>query len=199
MLTGHKVRLRALESFDYPLLTRWLNDSEVMYYWGKPGNSVSLAEVARDEETKSLRGNSRKYIIETLEGAAVGQIDYYDLDWQARSAWTSIMLGERDHWGGGYGTDAMRILLRYLFLDLGLHRVTLTTHATNERAQRSYRKNGFALEGRMRDWAFFDGAWVDGIIMSVLDRDFRELLGSGQEPHEARPSEIPPTGAPGHI
>lgn len=177
MLVGQKVRLRALESSDYPLLTRWLNDTEVMVYWGRPGNTVSLAEVARDEEMKSLRGNSRKYAIEALDGTAVGQIDYYDLDWQARSAWTSIVLGEREYWGGGYGTDAMRTLLTFLFFDLGLHRVTLTTHVTNERAQRSYRKNGFVPEGRMRDWAFFGGEWVDGILMSVIDRDFRALVG----------------------
>jgi RimJ/RimL family protein N-acetyltransferase len=178
MLIGTKVRLRAVERSDYPLLARWLNDADVMLYWGRPGNVASVEEVARAEEEQARRGNSRKYMIETQEGVAIGQIDYYDLDWQARSAWISIMLGEREYWSGGYGSDAMRTLLRYLFEQLALHRLVLTVHASNTRAQRSYRKNGFVEEGVLRDWAFFNGAWVDGILMSVLDSDFRRATAS---------------------
>jgi RimJ/RimL family protein N-acetyltransferase len=174
MLMGTLVRLRAVEPSDYPLLTAWLNDPDVMYFWGRPGNTVARGEVASYEERQAARGNSRKYIVETLDQQAIGQIDYYDLDWQARSAWVSILIGDRGFWGGGYGTDAMRILLTYLFNQLGLHRVCLNLHDTNKRARHSYEKNGFVQEGVMRDWAYFDGAWVNGILMSVLERDFRE-------------------------
>lgn len=172
MLQGTKVRLRALEPADYPTLARWLNDAGVMVFWGHPGNTVTIADVSRQEEANAARGTSRKYIIETFEGQSVGQIDYYDLDWQARSCWVSIMIGERDFWSGGYGTDAMQTLLSYLFDQLGLHRIGLTVHASNERARRSYAKSGFREEGVLRDWAFFNGAWVDGILMSVLEDDF---------------------------
>jgi RimJ/RimL family protein N-acetyltransferase len=172
MLVGTRVRLRALDPSDFPLLTHWLNDSDVMVYWGRPGNTVSVSEVAAQEERNAARGNSRKYIIETTDGVPIGQIDYYDLDWQARSAWISIMIGHPDYWGGGYGTDAMRTLLTYLFRQLGLHRVALTAHAGNERARKSYRKNGFVEEGVLRDWAYFNDAWEDGVLMSVLAGDF---------------------------
>lgn len=181
MLLGKKVRLRALEPSDYPKLATWLNDTDVMVYWGKPGNSVTVAEVARQEEANAARGNSRKYIIETLDGLGIGQIDYYDLDWQARSAWVSIMLGNAEYWSGGYGTDAMHTLLDHLFRQLGLHRVTLTAHESNERARRSYRKNGFVEEGALRDWAFFNREWVTGIIMGVLDRDFMAIHAARDE------------------
>lgn len=176
MLIGSRVRLRALEPSDYALLHVWLNDPEIMRYWGRPGNTQSLAEVTADEVRQAERTNSRKYLIETLEDKeAIGQIDYYDLDSVARSAWTSIMIGNPAFWGGGYGTDAMRALLRYLFEQLGLHRVTLTAHATNTRAQRSYEKNGFVREGVLRDWMFFDGEFTDGVIMGVLEEDFRRI------------------------
>ena len=173
MLFGRLVNLRAVEPADYRLLWQWLNDPAVMVYWGKPGNTLSLPEVERKERAQAERGNSQKFIVETKEAQPIGQIDYYDLDWQARSAWVSIMIGDHDYWGGGYGTDAMRTLLQYLFCQLGLHRVALNVHASNTRAQRSYAKNGFQKEGVMRDWAFFDGEWVDGILMGVLEPDFR--------------------------
>ncbi|MGI8826135.1 MAG: GNAT family N-acetyltransferase [Chloroflexota bacterium] len=175
MLTGTLVNLRAVEQDDYENLHRWVNGSEGMLYWGRPGNTESMWDVAERERREASRGNSRKYIIETNDGVPIGQIDYYDLDWPSRSAWTSILIGESGYWGGGYGTDAMRTLLRYLFLQLDLHRVALNVHETNERAQRSYEKNGFVREGVLRDWAFFNGEWVDGVVMSVLDRDFRLL------------------------
>jgi len=177
MLMGEKVNLRAVEPADFELLWRWLNVPDVMLYWGRPGNTESMPEVARREGEQATRGNSRKYIIETKDGTPIGQVDYYDLDWQARSAWVSIMIGEQEYWSGGYGTNAMRTLLRYMFEELGLHRVTLTAHETNVRAQRSYEKNGFVCEGLLRDWAYFNGHWVNGVIMSVLAPEFARLTG----------------------
>ena len=172
MLRGSLVNLRAVEPEDYRLLWEWVNDPDVMVYWGRPGNSESLPEVGRLEEAQAARGTSRKYIVETHDARAIGQIDYYDLNWQARSAWTSILIADPQYWGGGYGTDAMRTLLTYLFRNLGLHRVSLSAHVTNGRAIRSYEKNGFKIEGTMREWAYFNGEWVDGVLMSVLDTEF---------------------------
>lgn len=173
MIQGTIVDLRAVEEKDAVLLWRWLNDPRVMIYWGRPGATMSLTEVQNQERNESSRGNSRKYIIQTKAGEAIGQIDYYDLDWQNRSAWVSIMIGEPEYWSGGYGTDAMRSLLGYLFRQLDLHRVALTVHESNTRAQRSYEKSGFEREGVLRDWAHFDGNWVNGVLMAVLQADFR--------------------------
>jgi len=178
MLGGTKVRLRAVEPADYELIWRWLNNPEVAQYWGLPGHTVSLPEVRRDEESQASRGTSRKYIIEALDSTPIGEIDYYDLEWKPRSAWVSILIGDTAFWGGGFGTDAMRTLLRYLFAELGLHRVTLTVHETNARAIRSYEKNGFVREGLLRDWAFFNGRYVNGVIMSVLAADFARVTNS---------------------
>lgn len=176
MLTGKLVRLRAVEPTDYELLWRWSNTSEIMQYWARPGNTESLAEVAERERAQAARSNSRKYIVETPEGQPIGQIDYYDLDWQSRSAWISIMIAEKEFWDGGYGTDAMRTLLRYLFRQLGLHRITLTVLESNIRAQRSYLKSGFVHEGILRDWKFVENRWMNGVIMSVLEGDFAKLF-----------------------
>jgi RimJ/RimL family protein N-acetyltransferase len=176
MLVGTRVRLRAIERTDYQLLHRWLNDPELMVYWGRPGNTQALPEVAASEDAQAARGTSRKYIIETLEGNAIGQIDYYDLDVVARSAWTSVMIGDPAYLSGGYGTDAMRTLLRHLFDGLGLHRVTLTAIEDNERALKSYLKSGFVQEGLLREWIYFNGSFKNGVVMAVLEDDFRRAV-----------------------
>lgn len=188
MLFGTKVTLRAVEPADYPLLHRWLNDPEVMQFWGRAGNTASLSEVRVDEERQAARGTSRKYMIELPDvSEPIGQIDYYDLDLVARSAWTSIMIGDRRYWSGGYGTDAMAALLEYLFQEMGLHRVALTTLASNTRARRSYEKNGFVVEGVLREWMYVEGEFADGVLMAVLAHEF---TGRGERASESRRAEL---------
>lgn len=75
--------------------------------------------------------------------------------------------------GRGFGTEATRAVLDHAFDRIGLHRVSLDVFSFNPRAQRSYEKAGFRYEGRQRDTLFWDGEWVDSILMSVLSTDER--------------------------
>jgi RimJ/RimL family protein N-acetyltransferase len=65
-------------------------------------------------------------------------------------AFVGIGIGERDFWGKGYGTDAMRLILRYGFSELNLQRISLDVFEYNPRAIRSYEKAGFRMEGPER-------------------------------------------------
>ncbi len=178
MITGRRVRLRALERSDLPKICEWLNDEEVMYYWGHPGNTRSLAEVERWHGEQVARGqqDSREYIIETLEGVAIGRIVYEHLSMKDRNAELGIQIGEKDHWGKGYGTDAIMTFLNYLFNELQLHRVWLGTESYNLRAQRCYEKCGFVREGVHRESAFVKGQYHDSIIMGILRREFNQQI-----------------------
>ncbi len=86
-----------------------------------------------------------------------------------------ISIGEKEYWGKGYGTDAMRVVLRYAFTELNLHRVSLTVFEYNPRAIRSYEKAGFTLEGREREAVFRSGKRTDMIYMGVLREDWERL------------------------
>jgi RimJ/RimL family protein N-acetyltransferase len=86
--------------------------------------------------------------------------------------WLGISIGERDYWGRGYGTDAMRLAVQYAFVELNLRRVSLGLHAYNERALKSYQKVGFTLEGRMRGEGLRDGVRYDSLWMGVLREEW---------------------------
>ena len=79
-----------------------------------------------------------------------------------------ISIGERDFWSKGYGTDAMKLCLRYAFLELSLQRVALGLHGYNTRALRSYEKAGFTLEGRTRQDVLREGKRTDTLWMGIL-------------------------------
>jgi len=83
-------------------------------------------------------------------------------------AWVGIGIGQRDDWSKGYGTDAMRLALRYAFTEMNLHRVSLGAFAYNPRAIRSYEKAGFCYEGRERDVLNRDGERADIVYMGIL-------------------------------
>jgi RimJ/RimL family protein N-acetyltransferase len=87
-------------------------------------------------------------------------------------AWVGIGIGERELWGKGYGTDAMRVILRYGFQELNLRRVSLGTFGYNPRAIRSYEKAGFVHEGRIRETLHRDGRRWDVFIMGILREEW---------------------------
>src|SRR5690349_2104408 len=70
VIKGRLVDLRAVEPADIPLLARWLNDPEVMEFWGRPGNTVSVSEVEAHERAEAARASSRKYMIQAKSGEA---------------------------------------------------------------------------------------------------------------------------------
>jgi RimJ/RimL family protein N-acetyltransferase len=110
-------------------------------------------------------------MIETLDGRAIGSCGYFKYSGRNRSCDVGIWIGEADARGQGYGTEAMRLLLWYLFRQMGLHRVALLVLSDNAAAIASYRKCGFREEGRDREAVFKDGGWVDSLRMGVLEHE----------------------------
>ncbi len=93
-------------------------------------------------------------------------------------AFVGIGLGERDYWGKGYGTEAMKLILRFAFVELGLHRVSLDVFDYNPRGVKSYEKAGFRREGVEREMIKRDGRRYDVIFMGVLCADWLKQFGA---------------------
>ena len=104
--------------------------------------------------------------------AVIGFIGLFDLYPQHGDTLVAIALGEREYWGKGYGTDAMRIMLRYAFRELNLSRVGLIVFEYNPRALRSYEKVGFILEGHVRKALLRDGKRWDYLYMGILREEW---------------------------
>ena len=96
------------------------------------------------------------------------------------TAWVGIGIGDRDFWSKGYGTDCMKLCLRYAFLELGMQRVALGLHSYNRRALRSYEKAGFVLEGVTRQDVLKEGKRTDTLWMGILHEEW--LQQTGEQP-----------------
>lgn len=97
------------------------------------------------------------------------------LDLIHSEAWVGIGIGEREFWGKGYGTDMMKLCLRYAFTELNVQRVSLGLHEYNPRALRSYEKAGFRLEGRTRKDLAREGKRYDSLWMGILREEWLGL------------------------
>lgn len=73
--------------------------------------------------------------------------------------------------GHGYGTEAHRLLARYLFAHTAVHRIEADTELDNVAEQKALEKSGFTREGVMRGAAWRDGGWRDGVTYSMLRTD----------------------------
>ena len=106
------------------------------------------------------------------EDALIGFIGLFDFFHQHGDTLVAIALGERKYWGKGYGTDAMRVMLRYAFNELNLRRVGLIVFDYNPRAMRSYEKAGFIHEGRIRGAILREGCRWDCSDMGILREEW---------------------------
>jgi len=73
-----------------------------------------------------------------------------------------------DHWNSGYASEAIRMILRLGFDELGLHRVTAAIGPDNAASIAVVTKLGFIYEGRLRDHVHTNGAWRDSLLYSLL-------------------------------
>src|SRR3954451_13112806 len=132
MLRGPRVILRPWTKEDIPTLRRWHSDPEVMQYWGEraallPADKFE-AELAPGGRFTKFDENGYFCICDET-GRPIGRIDYEELRLPESQAELSILLGEKETWSKGYGSEAIVVLLDYLFNDLNAHRVWLEVFA----------------------------------------------------------------------
>lgn len=178
LFTGSLVKLVAGDAeIDSKLLAQWNRDSEFARLFDawivRPQTPKSLQPILEEDIADELRGHNFR-ILTRAEDKPIGVCGLFII-WEHGDAFVAIGLGERDYWGKGYGTDAMRVLLHYAFTELNLHRITLNVFAYNPRAIRSYEKCGFQHEGRQRGYLNRDGQRWDMIYMGILKHDWKQL------------------------
>lgn len=180
MIYGERVRLRGIERSDIPLFVAWLNDPEVNENLAL---SIPLSQAMEENWFENMLKRPQEEIPMTIEvrqgeaWVAVGNCGLFDIHWHIRSAEVGIFIGEKSLWNQGYGTEALRLLLRHGFESLNLNRIFLRVYETNLRAVRSYEKAGFILEGRQRQGMYKDGRYIDVLMMSILHSEWDTMRG----------------------
>jgi RimJ/RimL family protein N-acetyltransferase len=180
LLMGALVRLTAEEpQVLAEAISRWGSDSEYLRLLDSgPSNQFSAKKltewIQKDQEKDPPPFLS--FGIRTLDTGRLVGFTGLDGDFFPHGeAFVGIGIGERDFWGKGYGTDAMKVILRFAFRELNLRRVALDTFEYNPRAIRSYEKAGFIHEGRALEFLWREGRRWDLIFMGILREEWLKL------------------------
>jgi RimJ/RimL family protein N-acetyltransferase len=175
-LAGEQLYLRALEEADadgvYP---GWLNDAATC-----SGNSHHVFPYTREAALAYIthsRSNRNDLVLAiTLrdDDRHIGNIALQNIHPIYRSADLSILIGEHNAWGKGYGTQAARLLCDHGFQSLNLHRIACGTFSSNVSMQRMAVALGMRQEGIRRQAAFKSGSFVDVLEYAVLHHEYKE-------------------------
>ena len=169
-IVGDNVVLRDKRTEDVAEDYAWRRDPELSELDATKPMEMSYAEYRRYalEELSYISKWSRRFAIDDDEGKHIGNCMYYDIDERRGDAELGIMIGDRDYWGRGYGSDAVRTMLDYIFTSTKLTKIYLHTLTWNDRALRSFTKAGFVEVRNVRR------SGMDFTRMEALKADWEE-------------------------
>lgn len=110
-------------------------------------------------------------IMEIVTGKAIGICQLFNTNWQHRSAELQICITDKRHIDMGLDGESVKMLCKFGFDDLNLHRIFVRVFDSKIDTIDTYRKCGFVQEGLLREAATFDGEWVDVAIMGLINDD----------------------------
>ena len=145
----------------------WVNDPEVTKYL-----NVGRFPVTKEKLIAYIdrMNESKEHVIFAIycQDKHIGNITLNDIDWINRTANVGIMIGEKGLWGGGYGTEAVKLIVDYAFNRLNLQKVWAGVHRVNTASWKMFGKAGFDTEAILKRELYLDGQYYDKYIMSIL-------------------------------
>ena len=145
MIRGDLTTLREKKLEDAPTDYAWRVDEELSALDATTPLRMSYNSFLRlfEDELRYPVPWSKRFAVETFDEKLIGNCMYYDIDNSKGQAELGIMIGDRDYWNQGYGTDVVNTLVSHVFSTTSLKRIYLHTLTWNLRAQKSFQKCGF--------------------------------------------------------
>ena len=168
-LIGERLYLRSLEKDDLEQCMKWINDPEIRCLTAfdeRPFNKI------KEEEWFEKVNKDKNVILFAICSNDSKLIGNLSLNIHLRNATLGIMIGEKEYWNRGYGTEAIKLVLDYCFNTLNLHRIALGVFEFYERTIKCYEKVGFKREGIAREVVYKKGRYWDDIKMGILKQEW---------------------------
>ncbi len=172
---GDRISLRPIELADEPLLRQWLNDPE---NWRSLKRFLPVNSLREREYIEKLYQSPAELVLGIAlqdGGELIGVTGLHGIDTASRRATFGILIGPLDKQGRGYGTEAVRLMVRYAFRELNLNRISLSVFNFNQRGIRAYERAGFVREGCSRQAFWRNGAFHDELHYGLLREDYDHL------------------------
>ncbi|MGD8737536.1 MAG: GNAT family protein [Anaerolineae bacterium] len=171
-LVCDRLYLRPVERMDLAWIRKWANDPQIRRLTGEVRPMTAVA--ADRFYDKVQKDEDRVWFVIALRESdrVIGEAGLLRMFPPWRTTDLTLIIGERDAWGQGYGTEAITLLLDYAFGFLNFHRIAVGVVGFNQRALRFYERIGFQREGVQRHGYYYDHSYHDFVMMSLLADEF---------------------------
>ncbi len=166
MLEGTSVNLKIMEREDLPILQEWDNNPE---FWGRY-QEIRQESIAELERLYDDLKDSQWFFVQKKDGSRIGYAAHFKAAGETELGYF-IVPRER---GKGYVTEAIRIIVDYLFLSKDVVRIQAKADTENLASWKALEKAGFRREGILRKTFFCRGEWRDDCIYSILREEWKE-------------------------
>lgn len=170
-LKGEKVLLRPLDDSDCNLTyLGWLNDAEVNKFLETRWEEQTLPKIK--SFVKEINQSTHSYIFAIeYQGNHIGNIKIGPINERYKYADISYFIGNKDIWGGGIATDAIKTISKFAFEHLLLNRVQAGAFGSNLGSIRVLEKAGFKYEGCLREKIYTERFLDDHLLYGLLSKE----------------------------
>ena len=165
--------IRRLNESDLSLRVRWMNHPKI-YLSMHLDLPISLENTRKWYQVNINNSTRVDLVFEDSEGEPIAMGGFTAISSWTRKAELYIFVNP-DLQTRGIGTRVITLLCKYAFEILNLHKIYLYTNETNVAAQKVYEKNGFKLEGRLRDELYVNERYETRLYYGLLLNDFKAL------------------------
>lgn len=168
-IEGDSINLCPIDLENAKLYTKWDNDPQVRRY---ARNMIphTIDEIRKRYEPEKERTKSsiNFEVWHKKDKKLIGLAGFNRIKWYDRNTNIFAIIGEKDYWGQGIGTEIARLLIEYGFKELYLHKIKAGIFSTNISSLRVAEKAGFKYEATHKEEIYIDGAFVDQTILSIF-------------------------------
>jgi RimJ/RimL family protein N-acetyltransferase len=169
MIAGEHVILRAFERDDAERCYRWMNDPNIVRTLKTRYPIAFQTEVQWLERAMEASPTERHFAIERKDDRShIGNGSLHDIDWVSRTGWFGLFIGEPSAWNRGFGSDAIKTLVRFSFDEMNLHKLRINVFEYNERAKHVLLAAGFVQEGKLTRDFYREGTYHDIVVFSIF-------------------------------
>jgi RimJ/RimL family protein N-acetyltransferase len=170
-IAGERIYLRPVCREDVNENYRsWMNDPDVVQYLESRFRAYTIEDLIAYVDKVSADPDMVFMAIVVKSGDIhIGNVKLGPINRVHRVADMGIIIGERDHWGQGYATEAIQLMVRYAFDQLNLHKVTAGIYANNTGSEKAFLKAGFQQEGLLRQQYLYEEKYIDAGIYGIIN------------------------------
>lgn len=166
--------LKPLSETDLSLVQQWSQDSELRKLTGQL-SALTPPEVKQWYREISADPDRLWFTIVTQkDNRIIGEAGLLRINPAWKCTDIGIIIGEKDAWRQGYGTDSGRTLFHYIFDVLKFHRIGVGIVGFHSAALRFWTKLGCKPEGVWRDGYYYNNQYSDFIMMSIIEEEYRQ-------------------------